>query len=247
MDRVIYTAMTGASQSLAQQATTAHNLANAATTGYRAQTQMFRAVPVVGEGLPTRTFVIDTTVGSNFTPGPLQQTGRDLDIAIEGAGWLAVRRPDGSEGYTRSGSLQVNENGLLQTREGWAVQGDAGPISIPPGTTITIGSDGTVSGIPAGSQPSAMTPVARLKLVNPAEGELTRGPDGLFALKAGGEAPASAEVRVVGGTLEGSNVNVIHEMVNMIAIARQFDMQMKMLQNAEQNSRNAAQLLNVRA
>jgi flagellar basal-body rod protein FlgF len=238
--------MTGATQTLTQQANTAHNLANAATTGFRAQTQAFRAVPVLGDGLPTRTYVQDSTIGANFAQGPLQQTGRDLDVAIEGPGWIAVQRPDGTEAYTRSGSLQVNENGLLQTREGWAVQGEGGPVSIPPGAEISLGKDGTVSVIPPGSQPSQMTPAGRIKLVNPPEADLVKGGDGLFTLRRGGEAQPDAAVRLVGGTLEGSNVNVVHEMVTMIALARQFDMQMRMLQNAEQNSRQAGQLLNLR-
>src|SRR5439155_10516502 len=132
MDRLIYTAMTGAKHILEQQATVSHNLANAATTGFRAQLDSFRAVPVLGEGLPTRAFVVDATVGSDFTPGPLQQTGRDLDVALQGAGWIAVQAADGSEAYTRHGSLKLSENGVLQTQAGLSVQGDGGPISVPP-------------------------------------------------------------------------------------------------------------------
>ncbi len=135
MDKMIYTAMTGAKHILEQQATTAHNLANATSTGFKAQVDSFRAVPVIGQGLPTRAFVVDSTVGADFNSGAIEHTGRDLDVAVQGNGWLVVQRPDGSEGYTRNGSLKVNENGVLQTSNGLTVMGDGGPISIPPNVT----------------------------------------------------------------------------------------------------------------
>lgn len=247
MDRLIYVAMTGATHTLGQQATTAHNLANAATTGYRSETNIFRAVPVFGDGSPTRTFVVDSTAGANFTPGAIQHTGRDLDVAVQGPGWIAVQLANGSEAYTRSGSLQISANGILQTRNGLNVQGDGGPISIPPDSNITIARDGTISVVPTGPKPGTVAAVGRIKLVNPPEAQLVKGGDGLFRLRGGGEAPADAGVALIDGALEGSNVNVVHEMVNMIALARQFDMQMKVLQSAENNSRQASQLLNLRA
>ncbi len=246
MDRLIYVAMTGASHTLGQHATTAHNLANAATSGYRSETNVFSAVPVLGDGTPTRAFVVDSTVGANFTPGAIQQTGRDLDVAVQGQGWIAVQLANGGEAYTRGGSLQINANGVLQTRNGLNVQGDGGPISIPPDSNITIAKDGTVSVVPAGVKPNTVTAVGRIKLVNPPEDQLVRGGDGMFRLRGGGEAPADAGVALLDGALEGSNVNVVHEMVNMIALARQFDMQMKMLQSAENDARQASQILNMR-
>ena len=243
MDRMIYVAMSGAKQTLGQQATVAHNLANLTTGGFRAETSVFRAVPLVGEGAPTRAFVIDSTPGADFTPGVIQSTGRDLDIAVQGKGWLAVQAPDGSEAYTRAGSLQLNENGVLQTRAGHAVFGDGGPLSVPNDTQVTIASDGTVSTVPTGNRPAANAVVGRIKLVNPPEGSLERGSDGLFRVRGGAAAAADSNVRVVSGALEGSNVNAVDAMVSMIALARQFDMQMKMLQNAESNARQAAQVL----
>lgn len=246
MDRLIYTAMTGASHTLSQQATVAQNLANAATTGYRAETSTFRAVPVFGAGAPTRTFVVDSTVGANFAPGAIQQTNRDLDVAVQGAGWIVVQLANGSEAYTRNGSLQISPNGVLQTRNGFNVQGDGGAISIPPDSNITIAKDGTVSMVPAGLKPSTVAVVGRIKLVNPPEGQLVKGGDGLFRLRGGGEAPPDAGVTLIDGALEGSNVNVVHEMVNMIALARQFDMQMKMLQSAQNNSGKASQIMDLR-
>ena len=183
MDRLIYTAMTGAKHILEQQANTAHNLANATTTGFRAQLDSFRAVPVIGGDLPTRAFVVDSTVGTDFTAGALQQTGRDLDVAVQGKGWIAVQLEDGSEGYTRHGSLKLSENGVLQTQSGLNVMGDGGPISIPPDVTLTISKDGTVSTNEVGIKPGATNVVGRIKLVNPPEDAIVRGDDGLFHLK----------------------------------------------------------------
>jgi flagellar basal-body rod protein FlgF len=243
MDRLIYVAMTGAKQILEQQATTTHNLANASTTGFRAQLDTFRAVPVVGSPSPTRAFVVDSTVGSDFSVGPIQQTGRDLDVAVQGKGWIAVERPDGSEAYTRSGSLKINENGVLQTQSGLNVLGDGGPISIPPDVRVSIGKDGTVSSVLAGDAPGTTIEVGRLKLVNPDEANLVRGDDGLFSTKDGDPAEADANVTVIGGAVEGSNVNVVDAMVNMIALSRQFEMHMDSLKRAESNDTKASEFL----
>ncbi len=246
MDRLIYTSMTGANHTLNQKATVAQNLANASTTGYRAESNAFRAVPVFGDGLPTRAFVVDSTTGADFTPGALQTTGRDLDIAVRGSGWIAIQLDDGKEAYTRNGSLQVSPNGILQTNNGYKVKGDTGIITVPPDTRITIGVDGTVSSVPITPQPNTVAQVGRIKLVNPPEDKLVKGTDGLFRLKDGGEAPVDAKVKLVAGTLEESNVNVVHEMVSMINLARQFDMQMKMLDSAQNNAQKASEIMMVR-
>jgi len=245
MDRMIYTAMTGAKHILEQQATTSHNLANATTTGFRAQVDQFRAVPVQGAALATRAFVVDSTTGSDFRGGAIQHTGRELDLAVQGQGWLAVQAADGTEAYTRNGSLKINENGLLQTPGGLNVLGDGGPLSIPPGRNVAVAKDGTVSLVPDGSAATGLTSIGRLKLVNPPRAELTRSDDGLFRMKNGSSASADPNVSVISGSLESSNVNVVDEMVNMISLARQFEMQMKLLQNAESNDGKAAQLLSV--
>ena len=244
MDRMIYTAMTGAKHILEQQATTAHNLANATSTGFRAQVDSFRAVPILGNGMPTRVFVVDATVGADFNPGPIQATNRDLDVAIQGKGWLTVQRADGSEGYTRNGSLKVSENGLLQTASGLTVVGDGGPISIPPDVAISIAKDGTVSSVSNGTLPGPSNAIGRLKLVNPPEEDLVRSEDGLFVTKSG-NAEVDATVNIVSGALEGSNVNVVDAMVTMISLARQFETQMKLLQSAENNANKASQLLSM--
>ena len=245
MDRLIYTAMSGAKHILEQQATVSHNLANATTTGFRAQIDQFRAVPIQGAILATRAFVVDSTTGSDFRGGAIQHTGRELDVAVQGDGWIAVQAADGSEGYTRNGSLKLDENGQLLTRDGLTVLGDGGPLSIPPGRNIAVAKDGTISVVPDGSAATGLTAIGRMKLVNPPEADLVRGDDGLYRLKDGTPAGADLDVTVISGALESSNVNVVDEMVNMISLARQFDMQMKLLQHAENNDSKAAQLLSM--
>ena len=244
MDKLIYTAASGARHILDQQATTANNLANVNTTGFRAQIDAFRAVPVVAEGtLPTRAFVVNAEVGSDFASGPLQATGRELDVAVRGKGWLVVQMADGSEAYTRHGALKMNENGLLQSAQGMTIAGDGGPISVPPEVAVSIGGDGTVSTIATTTKPGAPTVLGRLKLVNPPEQDLVRGDDGLFRLRGGAAAPQDPSVSVAGGMLEGSNANPIDSMVTMIALARSFDLQMSLLKNAENNAAKATQIL----
>lgn len=247
MDKMLYIAMTGAKHTMWQQASTAHNLANSTTTAYKAESNAFRALPVFGEGVPTRTFVVDSTAGADLSEGAIQQTGRDLDVAVQGKGWIAVQAEDGSEAYTRNGSLTVGANGQLQTRTGQAVVGDAGPLAIPPDVQITVGRDGTISIIPNGGTLTAVAAVGRIKLVNPAEADLVKGTDGLFRQKNGAVAQADANVHVLGGALEGSNVNVVDSMISMISLARQFDMQVKLMQNADANAKQASQLMNLSA
>lgn len=246
MDRLIYTAMTGALHTMTQQATVSHNLANASTTGFRAQTDAFRAVPVYGESLPTRAFVLDATTGADFTPGVIQQTNRPLDVAIQGSGWITVQLENGEEAYTRHGNLKLDANGILQTQQGFNIKGESGPITIPPDSRIAIGKDGSVSVLPSDSRMTAVSIVGRIKLVDPPAEQLVRGEDGLFRLKQGKEAPASNKVALIDGALESSNVNVISEMVKMITLARQFNMQMKMLENAQQNAQQAGEIMTLR-
>jgi flagellar basal-body rod protein FlgF len=244
MDKLIYTAASGAKHLMEQQATTANNLANVSTTGFRSQIDAFRAVPVVAEGtLPTRAFVVDATVGTDFTSGPLQATGRDLDLAIKGPGWLTVQMPDGTEAYTRNGAIQMNANGLLQTQQGQTLAGEGGPITLPPDVTVAVGGDGTISTIESGIKPGTATILGKLKLVNPPEQDLVRGDDGLFRLKTGKAAEADPNVRAVSGMLEGSNVNPVDSMVTMISLARSFETQMSLMKNAENNAAKATQIL----
>jgi flagellar basal-body rod protein FlgF len=240
MDRVIYTAMSGAKATMTRQDALANNLANASTTGFRADLSAFRAVPVRGDGAPTRVHALEATAGFDAAEGPIAQTGRPLDVAVRGPGWFAVQALDGNEAYTRAGGLELSADGTLQTRSGLAVLGDGGPIVVPQGAAVTIGSDGTVTAKQGTTPP---TPVGRIRLVNPPAAELTKGTDGLMRTRTGDPAAEDPTVRVVDGALEGSNVNAVESMVGLIAAARQFEVQMKMLQTAEGNEQRAARLL----
>jgi flagellar basal-body rod protein FlgF len=244
MDRMIYIGLTGAKQALEQQASVAHNMANASTPGFRAQINSFRAVSVVGEEMGTRSMVVATTPGADMSAGPLMQTGRPLDVAVRGDGWLTVQLPDGSEAYTRLGNLQVGAEGQVSTQGGRPLMGDAGPLVVPPGSSLVVGGDGVLTAIGAGDPAVGAAEVGRLKLVNPAVADLVRGDDGLFRMQAGRPAPqADPDVRLQTGALEGSNVNPVEAMVQMISNARRFEMQMKTLQTAEGNEQQANKLL----
>jgi flagellar basal-body rod protein FlgF len=244
MDRMIYVGMGGARHALEQQAAVANNIANVATPGFRAQVNAFRAVPVQGAELPTRAHVVAATTGADFRAGPLTQTGRALDVAIRGDGWLAVQAADGSEAYTRAGSLQLGSNGEVLTQDARPVIGDAGPLVVPPGSEVAVGSDGLVSARAPGAAPSDSAGVGRLKLVKPRDADLVRGDDGLFRLRPGlPPAQPDATVTVASGAVEGSNVNPAEALVQMISAARQFDMQMKTIQTAENDAQAANRLL----
>jgi flagellar basal-body rod protein FlgF len=248
MDKLIYTAMTGASATLGRQAAVAHNLANVTTHGYRAEEHRLRAAQVqthnnMPAALPTRAFAVDASTHSDFSEGALMHTGGTYDIALKGRGWIALALPDGSEAYTRNGGFEISENGVMQTRGGIPVQGDGGPITIPPDSRVTIERDGTISVTAAGGAQNTVTAVGRIKLVNPPEADLKRGPDGLFRLNTGDAAPLDEGVKVAAGYLENSNVNPVEQMVAMISLARQFEMQIKLLTNAEMNDRAATQVL----
>jgi flagellar basal-body rod protein FlgF len=239
VDRLIYLAMAGAQSTLQRQDVLANNLANASTTGFRAEMQAFRAVPVRGEGATTRAYMLESTVGHDTRPGHMQATGRSLDVAMQGQAWLAVQGLDGTEAYTRAGALEVNAEGQLVTPQGLAVQGDGGPITVGLNAKVEIGGDGSITSTVGNGRPQA---VGRLKLVTP-EAPLQRGADGLFRPGDGAELPADATARVSSGMLEGSNVSAVETMVAMIAAARQFEQQMKVLQGAEQREAQAVKLL----
>ncbi|MGC4061596.1 MAG: flagellar basal-body rod protein FlgF [Aquabacterium sp.] len=239
MDRMIYLSMAGAKMNMQRQDVLSSNLANVSTTGFRAELEATRAVPVRGDGASTRVYSLETTVGYDDSAGPVNFTGRALDVAAQGKTWMAVQGLDGTEAYTRFGSFTVNNEGTLVTQSGLTVMGDGGPISIPSDATPSIAPDGTVS---TRAPDGKVTPAGKLKLVTP-EDKMVRGDDGLFRATDGGDLPADPNARVQDGALEGSNVNPIETMVSMIAAARQFESQIKMMQTAEANEKSASQLL----
>ena len=246
MDKLIYVSMIGANSALRAQAANSNNLANINTTGFRADLSAFEAQNVEGPGFKSR--AVGTRLDSGFSTmqGSVLTSGNPLDIAIQGDGWIAVQAADGTEAYTRAGDLRIDPSGELRNASGRAVLGEGGPILIPPNTSVTIAANGEVSVIPPVQGPEAQAVVGRIKLVNPPSSELTRGTDGLFRQRNGGIATADPAVRVISGATEASNVNGAAAIVNMIELSRQFEMQMKAIKSAEENSRSSQSLLSLR-
>ncbi|MBC6907402.1 flagellar basal-body rod protein FlgF [Saccharophagus sp. K07] len=245
MDKALYIAMTGAKHNMLSQTAHANNLANVNTTGFKADFAQARAMAVYyGDGLPTRAYALSERPATDFTIGSLQETGKDLDIAIDGEGFIAVQDSAGNEAYTRSGSLYIDSVGVLRTGNGLPVLGNGGPIAIPAAEKIEIGLDGSITVIPQGQGPEAPVVVDRIRLVNPNIAQMTKGEDGLFrALDIEGPLPPNAEVRLVSGFLENSNVNAIHELTSMLSLARQYELQVKVMSSSKEMSEASARLL----
>ncbi len=246
MDRAIYTALGAANAALNRQAVTSNNLANASTPGFRAQLMAYRAVPVDGPSVQTRTLVTESTPYHDNTMGSVNQTGRDLDVALPQDGWLAVQLADGSEAYTRDGNIEVDSEGQLRVR-GFPLLGDGGALTVPPQSQITLAPDGTITALGAGDAATAVAQVGRLKLVNAPIQTLQHGDDGLFHSAANPQQPlpADLEMKVMPGAIESSNVSPVKAMVDMIATSRSFDMQMKVISSVDDNAKNANQLLSI--
>jgi flagellar basal-body rod protein FlgF len=244
MDRLIYTAMTGANAAANRQAILSHNLANASTNGFRAQLETYRAVPLRGDGATTRVFAVESTAGFSDKPGPATRTGRNLDAMNMGNSYFAVQGLDGNEAYTRNGQFEVNVDGTLVSGNGLTMlSSDGSPISVPQGAEVSISNDGTITA-KVGTQPA--NSIGRLKLATPtADDPLKRGDDALFHTLSGDPMPNDDTARVQVGVLEGSNVNAIETMVGMIQTARQFEVQTRLMQTAESNDRSAGQLLSM--
>jgi flagellar basal-body rod protein FlgF len=243
MDKLLYIAMSGARETLRAQAANNHNLANASTTGFKADLSAFQARAVTGPGYASRVYATNSTVGWDDSAGPMLATGNPLDIAVHGPGYIAVQDVTGNEAYTRAGDLHVDQSGQLLTASGRPVMGDNGPISVPPSTSVTVAPDGTISIVPLGQTIQSSAAEGRIKLVNPPANSIQRGVDGLYHSTDGNPAPADAATTIASGTLESSNVNLASAMVNMIELARHFDMQIKGLQSADQNAQSATKLL----
>ncbi len=255
MDKLLYVSMSGAKQNLIGISMNANNLANAKTVGFRSDFEQQRSMQAFGEGHPTRVFAMTERPGSNMQGGAIQTTGRDLDIAVAGNGWLAVQDDQGNEAYTREGNLQITTEGLLTTAKGSPVIGEGGPIILPvPVEKVEIGPDGTITVRPQGAPANFLEIADRIKVVEPAsQNDLTKGADGLFRTKESvlGDDPfnrgleASPNARVLGGALEMSNVNPVSEMVGMIEHQRQYELQIKMMKKAEEVDQSQDQLLRI--
>jgi flagellar basal-body rod protein FlgF len=243
MDRGLYVAMTGAKQIMQAQAVNNHNIANLSTIGFRADAVSFDSEPVYGPGYATRVNAVAGDAGTDFSSGVMQSTGRDLDIAVNGSGFIAVLGTDGKEAYTRAGDLRVTTVGAVTTAGGLPVLTESGQLNIPPSTQVTIGGDGTVSVVPLGLAPAASSPIDRIKLVNPPTKDLQKGEDGLLRLKSGGKAKTDESVTVTSGTLESSNVNAAQSLISMIELQRLYEFQIKSINSTDQNEQSAERMM----
>ncbi|HXP26293.1 MAG TPA: flagellar basal body rod protein FlgF [Steroidobacteraceae bacterium] len=243
MDRGLYVAMTGAKQIMQAQAVNNHNIANISTIGFRADSVNFDSEPIYGPGFATRVNAVAGDAGTDFSAGTMENTGRDLDIAVNGKGFIAVQGTDGKEAYTRAGDLRVSPDGAVTTASGLPVLTESGPLVIPPATVVNIGSDGTVSAVPQGSAPFAITQVDRIKLVNPPTTDLQKGDDGLLRLKAGGKSKTDDSVSVTSGMLESSNVNAAQSLISMIELQRMYEFQIKSINSTDTNEQSAEKMM----
>lgn len=243
MDRGLYVAMTGAKQIMQAQAVNNHNIANLSTVGFRADDVAFASEPIYGPGYATRVNAVAGDAGIDFSAGVMENTGRSLDIAVNGKGFIAVRGADGTEGYTRAGDLRVTPTGAVTTATGLPVLTDSGPLVIPPATQVSIGNDGTVSVLPQGSAPLAVTQVDRIKLVNPKLSDLQKGADGLLRLRSGAKLKSDDSVTITSGALESSNVNAAQSLISMIELQRLYEFQIKSMNSTDQNEQSAERMM----
>lgn len=245
MDKMLYVSMTGAQNNTLALRAHANNLANVSTSGFRRDFEQARSMPLFGESYPARVFAMSERPATDFRAGSLQETGRDLDVAVGGKGWIAVQAPDGSEAYVRTASLNIDALGVLRTGNGLPVMGNAGPIAVPPEQKVEIGQDGTISIRALGENPNVLAEVDRIKLVNPDPKSMEKGTDGLIRVKGQPEVEADATVQVTSGFLEASNVNAVEEMTAILSLSRQFELSVKMMRTAEDNSSAMARVLQI--
>lgn len=243
MDRLIYTSLTAMRGSMARQTAVANNLANTQTTGFRGEIARAQAQWLDGPGMDSRAFGMDQVVGADMRAGPVAATGRDLDIALQGDALLAVQAPDGSDAYTRRGDLQLSPSGLLTTGDGHPVQGDSGPITLPPADSISIAADGRILVVPAGGDAAQPQEVGRLRLATGAGLTIAKGLDGLFRADGGGALPDDPDARVIARSLEGSNVNPTTALVEMIEASKAWDTQLKLIGSARDLDNASASLM----
>lgn len=235
MDRSLYLSSNTAGNTMLAQMVNSHNLANANTPGFKADLAQFRSMPVFGEGHPSRVYAEQERPSADFTEGTIYTTGNSLDLAINGEGWFAIQTPDGGEAYQRAGNFHLSNLGLLTTADGLPVLGNGGPVTIPPADEVIFGADGTISIRPIGQAENALAIIDRIKLVKPDTNQLEKGEDGLFRLLEADPVLPDATVQIVQGALEASNVNMIHALIDMIELSRQFEMQIQSMNTAKEN------------
>ncbi len=245
MDHFSYIAATGSEQIMRTQAMNIHNLANVNTTGFRADLARFESKAVTGDGFPSRVYSVAVDNSADFSAGSIRTTGRDLDVAVDGEGWIAIQGKDGQEGYTRAGGFNISPEGMLVTPSGQFVLGNGGPVAIPPAEKVSIGSDGTISIQPLGQGPEGMAQLDRIKLVNPENQELQKKQDGLFYMKNGIDAEPDSEVHLVSGALEGSNVDAVGALVSIMELSREYELEVKLMEEAKDLDQSSAQIMHI--
>jgi flagellar basal-body rod protein FlgF len=244
MDRLAYTALSGLRAAMSRQNVTASNLANASTPGFRAEMSAARTAWLTGaDSHHTRAMADQEVLSADMASGPVNSTGRDLDVAIGGDGLLAVQADNGDEAYTRRGDLVVSDTGLVTTGDGRPVMGEGGPLTLPPFDKVIIAGDGQVSIIPAGGDATQPQLVDRLKVVSPTGSQIAKGLDGLFRVIGGGTLPSDPEASVTAGALEGSNVNSSQALVDMIDASRAWETQVKLVTSVRDLDTDATRLM----
>lgn len=243
MDRALYLAMSGGTQTMNAQTIHANNLANVNTTGFRADFEQARSMQVYGDYYPSRVYAMTENPGTRYTEGSMIQTGRNLDVAVSGEGFITVLDEQGQEAYTRTGDLQINAAGQLVTGRGLPVVGAEGPIFLPPVDSINITSDGSISIVPQGGAENEVAVVNQIKMVNPNKDDLYKEEDGLIHSRSRQNYEADPNVKVASGFLESSNVNAVEEMTRIMDLSRRFEMNIKMMDTIRENDNASARIL----
>ncbi len=247
MDKLLYISMSGARETMVAQSTLANNLANMSTTGFKADLEGYLSQPVYGPGYPSRAYALTQDYQTmDFSPGSINTTGRSLDLAINGDGWMEIQTQEGGIGLTRRGDLYVDINGMLLTGDGDPLMGENGPIAVPPFDAMSIGNDGTITIQPIGQAIGSLAIVDRIMLVNPDLKDLQKDGNGVVTLKEGAnELLADASIRLISGALETSNVSGVGSMVRMIELQRHYELQVKMMSTAKENDEATSQLMRI--
>ena len=247
MDKLVYTALSGLRSQMSAQSTIANNIANASTTGYRAERVNFDRLILTGTGFESRELASEEVNDFDRRAGTMVQTGRPLDVAVTGDSWMAVQAKDGTEAYTRRGDLNVAPSGVLETGDGFPVMGSGGPITVPPYQSIAIAGDGTVTIVPPGGDASQPQVIDKIKLASTDGTQTSKGLDNLLHVKGGGVLPEDMDATVQGGALEQSNVNLTQSLVDMIENQRSYEVQANLLKEAKTMDESSASLMRMPA
>lgn len=245
MDRLIYTAVSGMSDSMVRERVIASNMANTSTIGFKAEKLYTTPVTLKGPALEARAMAEGEVKSADMSAGNITQTGRKLDIALLGDAMMAVQSADGTESYTRRGDLTVSPTGVLENGDGRPVIGNGGPITVPLDAQITIGPDGMVLVANLENPNLPPQPTDRIKLASPSGTTIAKGLDGLFRVVGGGVLPADENARTIPGSLEQSNVNPSEVLTQMIQAQRLYDIRTKLIATAKEVDQSGTSLLRI--